>query len=445
MTNKTRGLLLGMAGALVLVACGGEGDSVAMSPEEAERLAADMRAEDRADEATNAEDDEDAEDGYDAEDDDAEDYDAEDDEAGGRRAEEAGGADKRGLSTVADSRDAVPGILRFEPAVIIDASGFERPMAASTIFIPFGWRAEGGVLWGREYLCTNGYNFNWSAVSGDGLERISVLPQMKWEWNNYGASVTTPGCQIAPYTDIQQFLQASVSGMQPGASIEGIQRRDDLQRQFASYNQVTPMPMGETRTWVEAAEIRYRFTLQGRNMRGSLTAVAVFSLMRTNPGSGMGVMDVVNAYVFPAYGASAPAERFNPALYEAIRQSIKSNADWERRISGHNVAIGRIALEESRKQAAMIARSNEEVARIRQEAWSAHQESADRRAREFGELMKGVETYTDADAPGGQVELSQNYSHAWRLTDGTYVLSNDAGFDPWQDLKVEGKRLDALR
>ena len=32
------------------------------------------------------------------------------------------------------------------------------------------------------------------------------------------------------------------------------------------------------------------------------------------------------------------------------------------------------------------------------------------------------------------------YDHAWRLNDGTYVLSSDSNFEPWRDLGVEGKR-----
>jgi len=43
------------------------------------------------------------------------------------------------------------------------------------------------------------------------------------------------------------------------------------------------------------------------------------------------------------------------------------------------------------------------------------------------------------------VELSGYYDHAWRLNDGTYVLSNDAGFDPWKDLGVQGQRLEATK
>ena len=55
---------------------------------------------------------------------------------------------------------APPGTVRFDRAIIVDAVGFEQPMAASTMFIPHGWQNQAGVLWGREYLCTNGYNVN---------------------------------------------------------------------------------------------------------------------------------------------------------------------------------------------------------------------------------------------------------------------------------------------
>jgi len=51
-------------------------------------------------------------------------------------------------------------------------------------------------------------------------------------------------------------------------------------------------------------------------------------------------------------------------------------------------------------------------------------------------------TYNDPNAPGGQVELSNLYNHAWRLNDGSYVLSDDAAFEPFRDIGVDGKRLE---
>ena len=141
----------------------------------------------------------------------------------------------------------------------------------------------------------------------------------------------------------------------------------------------------------------------------------------------------------------SPMLRRAIAFYEALRQTIKTNPQWEKRLSNHNLAIARVAREEGAKRAAIIAKSNDEISRIREQAWNSYNESSDRRAREFGELIRGVETYSDANAPGGTVELSHYYDNAWRLNDGSYVLSNDVNFDPGRDLGVDGQRLEAVK
>jgi hypothetical protein len=204
------------------------------------------------------------------------------------------------------------------------------------------------------------------------------------------------------------------------------------------------MPAGDLRTWVEAGELLVAFTEHGRDMRGTIAAVAIFSLTRANYGTGS-TMEGLTAYTFPGYAVAVPNGQLDIGYFEAIRRSIKTNPQWEQRIGNHNAAIGRVAIEESRKRANIIARTNDEIARIRQETWNAQQESSDRRAREFGEAIRGVETYNDTDAPGGTVELSHLYDHAWRLNDGSYVLTNDVNFDPWRDLQVEGRRLEPTR
>ncbi len=330
--------------------------------------------------------------------------------------------------------------IHLQPAIILDATGFEQPMAATTLFLPYGWRTQGGVYWGKEALCTNGYMFNWSASSPDGRLTVAVLPQDRWETNNYGAGVSTPGCRQAPFTSVRQYLEWLARQVRPGATPIGFQARQDLQQQFSQLNSYTPTAMGEMRTWVEAGQILFRYNERGVDMRGLVAAVAVFSLQRTN--AGYGQMDALTGSVFPMWFASAPNGQLNEPFFEGLRRSMKTNPQWERRIGGHNAAIGRVAIEESRKRSQMIMESNAEIARIRQAAWQSQQESADRRAAQFGELMRGVQTFDDANAPGGQAQLSNIYSQAWRLNDGSYVLTNEAGFDPWRDLQLEGRKLE---
>lgn len=333
------------------------------------------------------------------------------------------------------------GALRIEPAVILDATGFEAPMAAATVFLPQGWTSEGGVLWGQEFACVNGYNFNWAATAPDGSMSIALLPQDRWEWNNSGSGPTSPGCRIAPYANVRDYLQASVERLRPGARIIDFRERADLAQQFAKYNTSTPMPMGEARTWVEAGEVFVSYQENGRAMKAAVAAVVVFSLSRTDMGTG--VLEAATGYAFPGFAVAAPEGRLNLPLSEAIRQSIVTNPQWEQRIAGHNTAIARTAIAENAKRARIIADSNAEIARIRDETWKVQQDSADRRFREFGEVIRGVETYNDPNAPGGQAELSNLYSNAWRLNDGSYVLTDDASFEPFRDLGLDGKKLEA--
>ncbi|MCC7461138.1 MAG: hypothetical protein IT480_01615 [Gammaproteobacteria bacterium] len=333
--------------------------------------------------------------------------------------------------------------LRFDPAVIVDANGFGQPIGAYTLFIPHGWHTQGGVEWANQYLCTNGYAVNWRASAPEGGASIVILPQTGWNMNNYGAGSHTPGCAQAAFTNVRQYLEALIARWLPAARLLDYRAREDIRASLGVADTVTPMPAGQIRAWIEAGEILFALDDHGRELRGALAAAVMFNHSRSDYGTGP--MEALNATALPAWGVMAPEDEFNPAWFEAMRRSIKANPRWEQLIAGHNARIGQVALEEARKRSEIITRSNAEISRIRQDAWNSYQESSDRRAREFGEAIRGVETYRDPDAAGGTVELSHLYDNAWRLADGSYVLTNDADFEPWRDLQVEGRRLEAVQ
>lgn len=337
------------------------------------------------------------------------------------------------------------GALHAQRVAVMDMNGFEQPLPALFALVPVGWRAQGGVMWGQQFMCTNGYNFNWAAQSPDGLQSVAILPQYKWEANNYGARPSSPGCQPDSITSIQQYLGAVVTRMRPGARIIDFRPRPDLAAQFSHLNQATPTAMGEMRTWVEAGEALFSYQDQGREMRGVVAASAALSLMRTRGVMAGQTMDAFTGFAFPGYVATGPSDQFNPQLAETIRQSFLANPAWQANIARHNTAIARVAAEEIRKQAKAISEYNDYVSLLRQQVAQTRQQSDERRQREFGELMRGTQSYDDANAAGGRAELSAMYNNAWRLNDGSYVLSNDSGFEPYRDLGIEGQQLQQSR
>jgi hypothetical protein len=272
-----------------------------------------------------------------------------------------------------------------------------------------------------------------------------MLPQDRWETNNFGAPPSSPGCRSMPVSSLPQYLQQAVSRTFRGGRVLEFHPRPDLMAQLAMYNQRTPMPMGESRTWVESGEALIAFSQDGHDMRGLVVASAVFSLMRNSAMGNGRTMDTLSGSVFPGFVATAPNGQLNLQMAEAIRQSIVPNPGWQQAIAGHNQRIAQGAAVEVAKRAKIIAETNDYISLIRKETHEANSRSQDRISHERGNVMRGEETYNDPSAAGGQVQLSNLYNNAWKLNDGTYVLSDDAGFDPWKDLHLEGKRLERAR
>ena len=349
-------------------------------------------------------------------------------------------------SPAAASARALPAsAVRVQRTAIMDNNGFDQPMPASFGLVPIGWRVQGGVQWDRQFACTNGYNFNWSAASPDGAQGIALLPMAKWETNNYGAAPTTIGCPAASITSVQQFLDASIRQLPLGARPLDFRPRLDLVQGFAHFKRQTPTPMGETRTWVESGEMLFAYQDRGRDMRGVMTATVAFSMMRTNDPTLGRSLDILTGASFPAFVATAPNGQLDLAMTEAIRQSFIPNPGWTARITKHNTAIAQSAAREAMRQGQMIAETNDYISALRVQVAANRERSAAYIARERGEVVRGVETYTDTYAPGGSVELSGYYNNAWRLNDGSYVLSNDLSFDPWRDMGLAGQKLEPMR
>jgi hypothetical protein len=334
-----------------------------------------------------------------------------------------------------------PGAVRLKSAEIIDAQGFDKPMVAATVLIPHDWRAQGGVVWNPQDTCGNGYNFNWRADAPDGSMAAAIIPSFTWTSNNFGAPAPA-GCVALQIANVQQYLEHIVRQSRPDARILDFRVREDLQQEFATLNSHTPMPMGELRTWVEAGEVLIGYSEQGREFRETAAAVVIFTFSRSQglqPGHSM---DTFTGSALPGYAFRAPNGALDFKMAEAIRTSIRVAPAWQQQISAHNAAIARTNIEGARKRSEIIAKSNEEIRAINQRGWEERNQSSDRQHRAFIEGIRGVETYDDPMSSVGQVELSNHYESAYRLNDGSYVLTNDPSFDPYAATGQDGVKLE---
>ena len=336
------------------------------------------------------------------------------------------------------------GSIRLERVEIYDRAGFEKALVAVTALLPSGWRSEGGVVWNPQAACGSGYQIDFRATSTDGMSGVHFFPAEAWEWNNTGTPTGT-GCLTLQIGSVREYLESTVAQARPGARVLEFRPRPDIAAEFRALEQTTPMPMGESRTWVEAGEVEIVYQADGVDVREVVASAATFNLMRMQSmAPGFPDTEYLNASTFTGFAMRAPAGELNRKLAETIRLSAKATPDWSARIAQHNATIAGIQIKGARDRARITAETNEQIREMQQDSWRRYNESSDRNAREFSEYIRDVETYNDP-FHGGTVELDSSYEHAWQLDDGSYVLTDDPSFNPYSATGQGGQELTPTR
>lgn len=345
---------------------------------------------------------------------------------------------------VPDAAAQSAGAIHAKRADIVDFNGFEKPLVASTILVPADWRVEGGVVWNAQGdTCGGGYNFDWRATAPDGLSGVQILPVERWQWSGLPAAPSM-GCPAWQIASVQQYIEWFVQRARPEARILDFRRRPDIEKELERYNQRVPNSMGEVRTWVEAGEALLAYQQDGVAMRETVAFAVVFNSVRNEAMMGMPAMEYWGGTTLPGYAMRAPSGQLDLKLAEMIRKSVRGQPEWSARIAQHNNKIAGIHLKGARDRSRIIAKTGEEVLDMQMEGWRRRNESSDRMGRETSETIRGVETYNDP-YHGGTVDLDNTYEHAWQLNDGTYVLTDDPSFEPFRQLGIDGRQLEAAQ
>ena len=183
---------------------------------------------------------------------------------------------------------------------------------------------------------------------------------------------------------------------------------------------------------------------------------------------GMAPVQALQGESFGVLSWRAPEGQLDFRQFDAMWQTLRSDARWQARIDQGMQAtnqaiardneitgrkIGAINAETSRqtleamKQRGEIARkSREEVAAINNGVVRDRDASIERTHTVNVRSVREVELYRGSSVGGGgTVELPNHYQHAWRLRDGTYVMTDSPNFDPNRDLGVPGEQLQRTR
>ncbi|MFN4090334.1 MAG: hypothetical protein ACK4QW_15000 [Alphaproteobacteria bacterium] len=343
---------------------------------------------------------------------------------------------------------------RFKPVDIVDPSGFERPMPAARIVVPAHWQAQGGVVWNPQTGCqADATQFAWAAGAPGGVDAVEIIPGTGWEWNDLPAQYRSQGgqapagCANAAIRSAREYLETLVHMRRPGAVVLDYRERPDLIRElgFDKPLHQNQMPGLEQRMWGETGEILIGYRLRGWDIRETMVAGVLLSVTRmagVMPGE---IWTFFGGTSLPAFAMRAPDGALDFRLAETIRKSFSVNPDWQARMNRSNAEMARIAAKGAADRSRITADTNREISDIINQGWRDRQAMMEKGHERFSRAIRGQEQYHDPDASGQRVELPNTYNHAWRLQDGTYLMTDNPSFDPYRDLGVDGRQLEVMR
>jgi len=130
-------------------------------------------------------------------------------------------------------------------------------------------------------------------------------------------------------------------------------------------------------------------------------------------------------------------------VFRTMLSSIKLDEKWFNRyvqVVGLLIKAQMQSIHAAGELSKLLAQTSDEISAERSKLYQGSQDSYDRVSETFGDYMRDIDRYKDAD--GSVVELPSGYKNAWVNGLGDYVVSDTLDYNPnigsnqhWQELQ----------
>lgn len=332
---------------------------------------------------------------------------------------------------------APEGALKFTRISIRDP-GINNIEAVS-LLIPSGWKTEGGITWFHDYSVLA--NLLLTVTDPDTGAQIQFLPLQNFTWMDNPVVPMQPGTNYMgnivhqPVRDVPELIRVFYTREAlPHLRGAAAGMPEDLKK---IAEQVGQAYGGAAR--VVSQKVRYEFERNGKPWQEDVYATIVSTTMQGNT-----IWSVTSAYSFRA--PKSDFDRLAPRMAATVG-SARVTQDW----FGGYMYVQKLFMDRmnqgirnARAISDTVTRNSEEIRQMFSDSYRKQSESQDRISRQFGEYIRGVETYTNP-YESRPVQLPSGYSNAWVNASGEYLLSPQAGFDPNVGSTVEWRRMEQAK
>ena len=127
-------------------------------------------------------------------------------------------------------------------------------------------------------------------------------------------------------------------------------------------------------------------------------------------------------------------------LFATMITSTRPNPQYQAAVAQFLNNVGRIQQQAAMDRQRIWREAQQSISSSIQQTYAQNQAVQDRMAEQFGQAIRGVETYIDPRS-NERVELVGGYTSAWSNGKGEYILSDTPGFNPATALQEDWREM----
>ena len=363
----------------------------------------------------------------------------------------------------ATPRAAAGGVMRMRQVRILDEQGWGQPVEVARLLIPSDWQVEGGVTWaqGMSRCPQNIVQLRWQAHARDGLTGFEILPQYSWVWSDdqlsqqtmYQSAANNMACDANPLVSPADFLARMVlPRVRQGSRVVGAEPMQGLaqaeqQKMMGTYGPMVQQGLLRG-VRAEAGRVRAQYQVGNQPVEEWISAtIATIAAPTANSAALMngGVAMTASSFQVTAYnvvGTWAPREQLdqNAKLFATILTSLRGNPQYAAAVGAWLRNIANIQRQGAMDRQKIWREAQDYISNSIQQTYRENQVVQDRMAEQFGQTIRGVETYVDPRS-NERVELVGGYVGAWSNGKGEYILSDSPNFNPATELHEDWREM----
>lgn len=345
-------------------------------------------------------------------------------------------------------------------------------MPSHTVLAPKDWKSEGGAFWagaklfrihpsqhitvtapdGRQAIVGPSFGatdaFPSPAAQANGIRRpqegqidngIPVLhmPENPQQWAQWIATKA-----IAPTYPGAENIEVHSVDVVPELTQLLHQKMKPLVQQQAQQNQQAAQFGLAQKAWSDGRVLAAKCSYTHHGKRWDQMYVWGVTIIGLDQQAGRQTWWAVEPNV--AFRAPAGKLEANMPLLITIVSSVRMTPQWAKMKFDHLAKMAAIDRKGAADRAAIVSKYNREIREIITKGHAERQAIRDKGHHQYIQSIREVNEYT---VPGSNqtVELPHHYSHVYANSNGEYILTNDANYNPNTDSNVNNHNWETMK